>query len=86
MPVGSDSLVHFLHGFAAVTAVAQTLEQARHELHHIAPMGFDVVSIRCDHPQAALGTFPAEGLLQQLCGAAFRPVVPGICVQVMPGS
>jgi hypothetical protein len=49
-------------------------------------MGFDVVNVCGSDPKATLAAFPAEGFLQQLSGAAFRPVVPGIRVQVMPGS
>ena len=74
------------HGLAAVAAVAQALQQARRELHHVAPVGFDVVNVCGSDPKAALAALPAERLLQQLSGAAFRPVIPGIRVQVMPGS
>ena len=85
-PTCPVSLIHFLHGFAAVAAMAQALQQARHELHHVAPMGFDVVNVCSSDPKTTLAAFPAEGFLQQLSGAAFRPVIAGIRVQVMPGS
>ena len=80
------SLVHFLHGFAAVAAVAQALQLAGHELDNVTTMRLDMVNIRCRNPQAMLGASPAEGLPDQLVGAAFRPVISGIGVQVMPGS
>jgi hypothetical protein len=49
-------------------------------------MRFDVVNIRRPDPKSMLAALPAEGFLQQLSGAAFRPVIPGIRVQMMPGS
>jgi hypothetical protein len=49
-------------------------------------MGFDVVNVCGSDPKATLAALPAEGFLQQLSGAAFRPVIPWIRVQVMPGS
>ena len=69
-----------------MTAVAQALKQALRELCHVASMRLDVVNIRCPDSETMLGALSAEGLPDQLVGAAFRPVVSGIRVQVMPGS
>ena len=66
--------------------MAETLEIAVDKQLNVASMGRDVVNIRGPHSLALSGASPAERFTQQLRGAAFRPVITGIRVQVMPGS
>ena len=66
--------------------MAKALQKAFCKLDHITPMWLDVINISGSDPLATLGALPAERLCQQLSGAAFRPVIARIRVQVMPGS
>ena len=76
----------FLHGFAAVTAVAKALQVAFHEQLHVATMGNDVVNVCRPSPDPVDCTRTAPGFSQELILSALPPAIPRICVQVMPGS
>lgn len=83
---GCISGVHFCRSFTAMTAMTQALQFAFYEQDDVATMRRHMVNIRRWCSETMPGAFPAEGLMDQLVGAAFRPVVSGIRVQVMPGS
>ena len=81
-----SALIHFLHSFAAVAAVAEALKFTLREFQHIAMVWLDVVDIGRANSPTQLCTLPAERFTHQLVGAAFRPAVAGIRVQVMPSG
>ena len=77
----------FQPGLLVVMGLAQRLPVASiPEEVPVSTVRHDVVSIRCPDSEPMLIAFPAERLPDQLVGAAFRPVISGIRVQVMPGS
>lgn len=76
----------FLHGFAAVTALAQALQFAFAKQFHIAAVWNYVVNVSGTHSVTLLAAFTAERLACQLSFSSAFPAIARVSVQVMPGS
>lgn len=76
----------FLHSFATVMTVTQTLQFAVEKQIQVAAVWNHMVCVSCSDTKSVLCTFTAERLAGQLSVSASLPSKARVRVQVMPGS